>query len=161
MDKAQAGDISALPTIRKLFANPVFVDAMGGDLAYQAQSMLIAKFAGKNLLFKEAVPRKMERMRTEIGGPNPSPLESLLVERIVSTWLHLHHLELTYCDRKDLTLDLGNYYQRSIARAQRNYLSAIKALAHVRKLALPAVQVNFAKTQVNVLNTSSKGESKA
>jgi hypothetical protein len=35
-------------------------------------------------------------------------------------------------------------------RAHRRYLSAIKTLATVRKLALPVLQVNIAKKQVNV-----------
>ena len=42
------------------------------------------------------------------------------------------------------------YYQKSIDRAHRRYLSAIKTLATVRKLALPVLQVNIAKKQVNV-----------
>jgi hypothetical protein len=44
----------------------------------------------------------------------------------------------------------GEYYQRRMDRAHAHYLSAIKALAQVRKLALPALQVNIAKKQVNV-----------
>ena len=40
--------------------------------------------------------------------------------------------------------------QRSRDRAHHRYLSALKALAQVRKLALPALQVNIAKEQVNV-----------
>ncbi len=35
-------------------------------------------------------------------------------------------------------------------RAHNRYLSAIKTLATVRKLALPILQVNIAKKQVNV-----------
>jgi hypothetical protein len=35
-------------------------------------------------------------------------------------------------------------------RAHKRYLSAIKTLATVRKLALPVLQVNIAKKQVNV-----------
>jgi hypothetical protein len=53
-----------------------------------------------------------------------------------------------------MSLDMGDYYQRNIQRAQKGYLSAIKALATIRKLALPAIQVNVAKRQVNVLNTA-------
>jgi hypothetical protein len=35
-------------------------------------------------------------------------------------------------------------------RAHRRYLSAIKALALVRRLAVPVLQVNIARKQVNV-----------
>jgi hypothetical protein len=49
-----------------------------------------------------------------------------------------------------MSLELGNYYQRSISSAQKRYLAAIKTLALVRKLAIPILQVNIAKKQVNV-----------
>jgi hypothetical protein len=37
-----------------------------------------------------------------------------------------------------------------IERAQRRYLGAIKALAQVRKLGVPAVQVNIGEKQINM-----------
>jgi len=40
--------------------------------------------------------------------------------------------------------------QRRITRSQRRYLDAILALAKVRRLALPVVQVNVAEKQVNI-----------
>jgi len=36
-------------------------------------------------------------------------------------------------------------------RAQRRYLAAIKALAMVRRLGIPAVQINVADQQINVM----------
>ena len=151
--RAQKGDKAALPALRALLQDPATVDALGGDLARQAQLSLINKFSGKNLLLQEALPRKLELLRAELGGPSPTPLERLLVERIVSCWLHLHHLEIVFAQRDSLSLELGTYYQRSIDRAQKRYLAAIKALAVVRRLALPVLvaQVNVArKQQVNV-----------
>lgn len=41
-------------------------------------------------------------------------------------------------------------YQRRMDAAHRRYLSALNALATVRKLAVPAIQVNIADRQVNV-----------
>jgi hypothetical protein len=49
-----------------------------------------------------------------------------------------------------LSLGWGEYYQRRMDRAHRRYLSAIKTLALVRKLAVPVLQVNIARKQVNV-----------
>jgi hypothetical protein len=104
-------------------------------------------------LIREVVPRKMDQLRTELGGPSPSPVERLLVDRIVTCWLHLHYLENMYGQAENLSADRAKYYQESIQRAQKNYLSAIKTLATIRKLALPALQVNVARKQVNVLNS--------
>jgi hypothetical protein len=149
-DRAQRGDRSTLPALRELLKNPAAVDVLGGDLARQAQLTLIDKFSGKNLLFKESLTRKLELLRDELGGAPPTPLERLLVDRVVACWLHLHHLEIGYSAKEGMSLDLGAYYQRCLSSAQKRYLSAIKTLALVRKLAVPVLQVNIARKQVNV-----------
>jgi hypothetical protein len=156
--RAQVGDASAMPTVLKWFENPKIVDLMGGDLARLAQTRLIDRFSGTNLVCREALPRKLDQLRAEVGGPHPSPLERLLVDRVVAGWVHLHYLEVLYFQAASLTPTVSTYYQRSIQRAQANYLAAIKTLATVRKLALPVLQVNVARKQVNVLNAPGGGE---
>jgi hypothetical protein len=152
-DRAQKGDKTALPALRELLKEPSAVDLLGGDLAKQAQLTLINKLAGQNLLFKESLTRKLELLRAELAGPNPTPLERLLVERIVACWLHLHHLEQIYAQKDSMSLELGRYYQGSISSAQKRYLAAIKTLALVRKLAVHVLQVNIARKQVNVASS--------
>jgi hypothetical protein len=86
-DRAQKGDKTALPALRELLKEPAAADLLGGDLAKQAQLTLINKFSGQNLLFRESLTRKLDLLREELAGPNPTPLERLLVERIVACWL--------------------------------------------------------------------------
>jgi len=157
--RAQKGDKTALPALRELLKKPAMVDALGGDLAKQAQLTHIDKFSRQNLLLKESLTRKLDLMREELAGPNVTPLERLLVERIVACWLHLHHLEMVYACKESMSLALGSYYQRSISSAQKRYLAAIKTLALVRKLAVPVLQVNIAKKQVNVAGSCVAGDS--
>jgi hypothetical protein len=61
-----------------------------------------------------------------------------------------YHLETAYAGKDSMALELASYYQRSLSSAHKRYLSAIKTLAVVRKLALPVLQVNIARKQVNV-----------
>jgi hypothetical protein len=49
-----------------------------------------------------------------------------------------------------LTMKQVEHQEERRDRAHRRYLTAIKTLATVRKLALPVLQVNIAKKQVNV-----------
>lgn len=149
-ERAEKGDKTTLPALRELLKDPALVDALGGDLAEQAQMALLDKFSGQNLLLKESLTRKLDLLRDELAGPSPVPLERLLVDRVITCWLHLHHLEAVYATKESMRLELGNYYQRSITLAQKRYLAAIKTLAVIRKLALPVLQVNIAKKQVNV-----------
>lgn len=148
--RAENGDEAAMKTLREVLNDPEAVDVFGGDLAQVSQRTLIAKYSGKNLLVKEALNRKLELLRAELLGPDPTPLERLLVERVVSCWLLLHHLEAAYAGKDSMPLALGAYYQRCLSASQKRYLSAIKTLATVRKLALPVLQVNIARKQVNV-----------
>lgn len=150
LKRAQSGDASTLPVLRKMLENPATVDQFGGDLGRQAALSLIDAAAGENLAFKEALTRKLELLRAELSGPNPTPLERLLVERIVACWLQVQDADVRYAQAKNLSLEWGDYYQRRMDRANKRYLTAIKTLATVRKLALPVLQVNIARKQVNV-----------
>jgi hypothetical protein len=147
--RAEAGDESAMPAVRDMLNQPAFVD-LAGDLARYARKTLIDKFTGKNLVFKEGVTRKVEGLQAELAGPAATPLERLLAERVATCWLHLHHLEQVYSQKESMPLQLGMYFQRGISAAHKRYLTAIKTLAAVRKLAAPVVQVNIAKKQVNI-----------
>jgi hypothetical protein len=149
--RAENGDQTALPELRELLKLPGAVDLLGGDLARRAQETLIAQFSGQDLLSKESLTRKLELLRAELAGPHPPPpVERLLIERVVACWLHLYHLELVYARKDSRSLALAQHYQGCLDRAHKRYLSAIKTLALMRKLALPVLQVNIARKQVNV-----------
>jgi hypothetical protein len=157
--RARQGDATALPMLRRLFKeDKEFVDLLGGDLARQVEFSLINAVCGENLPIKEALMRKLNLLRGELAGPMPTPLERLLVERIALCWLSLHDAELRFAQMPELNIRHAEYWQNRIDRAHRRYLSAIKTLATVRKLALPALQVNIARKQVNVAGAAAPGD---
>lgn len=49
-----------------------------------------------------------------------------------------------------MSFQAGDYYQRRQDRGHHRYISAIRALAQVRQLLIPAVQVNVGGQQVNM-----------
>ncbi|VTT98151.1 Marine sediment metagenome DNA, contig: S01H1_S39905 (Fragment) OS=marine sediment metagenome GN=S01H1_80896 PE=4 SV=1 [Gemmataceae bacterium] len=155
--KAEGGDAAALTEITKFLDIPGAADQLGGNVAQEALRLLIERHAGKNPVVRASVTRRVEQMRAELLGANPSTLERLLVSRVVSTWLHLHHLEAQYAGRESLSLPLAGHYQKCITAAQKRYLAAIKGLADVRRLALPVLQVNIAKQQLNVAGAVAAG----
>jgi hypothetical protein len=151
MDKAQNGDEEAALDIREV------LDA-GPDLAWRfikgpgkmAESALIDVITrDKDLASKELLKHQLESMRIEVAGQNPSPLERLLAERVVATWLQLQLFEGLYASgMKSGTLSQEDHRQKRLDRAHRRHLSAIRTLAQVRKLG-PAVQINIADKQIN------------
>jgi len=150
LQRAQRGDASTLPVLRKMLEDPVTVDVLGGNLAQQAEHSFIRAAAGEDLSFREALTRKLELLRQELAGPNPTPVERLLVERIVACWLQVQDADIRYAQAKNLSVQWSEYQQRRMDHAHRRYLSALKTLALVRKLAVPVLQVNIARKQVNV-----------
>jgi hypothetical protein len=151
IDRARKGDESTLPALRILLQNTTHVENLGGNLAVQTEITLIDAAAGKNLLFTEALARKLKNLRAELAGPSPTPVERLLVERIVTCWLQLQDADIRYAQAKDLSITQADYHQRRIDRAHKRFLSAVKSLATVRRLAVPVLigQVNIAQKQVN------------
>jgi hypothetical protein len=149
--QAEKGDREVLPAIREALDElPELVWHLS-NVAEVAEHNLMKEMTGEgNLLTKEIVPRQLAAMREELAGPAPSPLERLLVERVVATWLQLHYFEARYAaSMGNLTMPQSEHHQKRIDRAHRRYLSAIRTLAQVRKLG-PALQINIAEKQINV-----------
>ncbi len=154
--QAEQGDEKALVVVREwLDDTPSACDKIG-DWARTAENSLV-KLTSKNPLTQEALHSKLNTLRREIGGPDPSPLEDLLARRIAACWLQVHYLETIYAvnvENNGLSGRWSESMQRSIDRAQRRYLSAIKALVQVRRLLGPMVQVNIAEKQVNIAQSN-------
>ena len=150
LKRAEQGDHKALPPIRDFFNAAPEMWQEYGNLAIIAERALVKVAAGENLVLKESVEQTMDSMRAELAGPHPTPLERLLVDRIVACWLQVQYADAVYAQgMKDLGIAWGDYHQRRQDRAHRRYLSAIRSLAQVRRLLSPAIQVNIAEQQIN------------
>jgi hypothetical protein len=147
--KAEQGDTTVLPVLRTYMDQAPGFWAQRGDMAQVTQKILVKLVAGeKNLLVQESITRKCAALTQELAGATPSPLERLLVERIVLCWLHLHHAETLYLASEEMPLRHAEFHEARISKAQARYLSAIRTLAQVRRLGVPAVQVNIGQQQV-------------
>jgi hypothetical protein len=151
INRAEAGDEKTLPVLREMLKIPGTVEMLGGNLALQAEHSFVNGAAGNNLAFREALLTKLQAMRAELAGSNPTPVEQLLVERVVACWLQVQDADVRYAQRqKEATWREAEFGMERMDRAHRRFLSAVRTLALVRKLALPVLQVNIARKQVNV-----------
>lgn len=156
MRRAQGGDARAVPALREAMASRPDIVDRAGNMARHAADSLARQMAGSNLLLLEGVQQKMVQLRSELLGPCPSPLEALLVDRIVCCWLYAYWADLVYSQTMASARgpDCGDYMQRRQDRCHKRFLSAVKALATVRRLLRPVVaQVNIAQEQVNLAAT--------
>jgi hypothetical protein len=150
-EKAQDGDEEAALDIRMILDD-------SPDLAWRfikgpgkmAEEALIDEFTrDKDLASKELLKHQLKSMRLEVAGENPSPLELLLAERVVATWLQVQLFDAFYAfGMKGGTIVQDEFRQKRLDRAHRRHLSAVRTLAQIRKMG-PTVQINIAEKQIN------------
>ena len=154
-EKVGEGDEEARKELRRAVreSSPEVI-ARCSDISRTYRGRLAKTASGGIPYVEEALVRHAELLAEEVAGERPSPLESLLAERIASLWA-LSELQeaLLSAYYGGLSKNLSPAYLLKMSKLQeitnRRYLSAIKTLAQVRKLqgATPAFQVN---TQINV-----------
>jgi hypothetical protein len=110
-----------------------------GDVAARVLADLADRVAGGSPEVRAAVAGKVARVRVELEGPDPSPVERLLAERAAVCWLGAYEADLA-CQRFGVVAPPGlvTYFERRRDRAQRRFVSAVRAVAVLRKLAVPA-----------------------
>jgi len=151
-DRVNSGERSALLELRAaLDKYPWMSSAMGGNLAYQAETSLVNAMFDDQIAAKEALQRELEKKRAVLSGENPTPIERLLIERVTSCWLQVQHADLVVAQSKNVSHASGDYHQRRQDRANRRYLAAVKSLATVRRLALP---IRFDVNVAALVNTN-------
>ena len=154
--KAREGDENAALDLREVLdGSPDLAWSFITGPGQMAESALIDQITRDNLSNKELLTHQLQSMRVEVAGENPSPLERLLAERVVVTWLQVQLFDAMYAfEMGKMTMRQGDYQQRCIDRAHRRHVSAVKALAQIRKMG-PRMQINIAEKQINTVASPS------
>src|SRR5215213_1643668 len=97
------------------------------------------------------IEEQLRRRREALRAGGESPLEELLISRILSAWLMVMEADAHYARwmLKGGTFKEGEYHQKQLERVNWQLVRAIHALATVRRLLRP-VQVNIGQNQINV-----------
>ena len=161
-DRVADGDKKARGELRRLLreSGPEVVRE-ASELARIGQQALIKTATRGRTLREEALVVRLDMMRSEIAGPDPSPLEILLVEKIVSVWMLTELLDLLLSaqlivelpKKQRMSHSFLKFYLGWQERAHRRLLSSIRELARVRRL-----QSGVPNSQTNVQINLSKPE---
>ena len=126
-----------------------------GDLMEQAMLSLIGNLDA-SAVARIGLRTAVEQLPHDLTRPGDGPLEQLLVQQVTMCWLRLAHVEYHYSavsTQPSATARQLTYWDKRLNAAQRRYLRAIETLARVRKLTLPALQINIGEQQVNQVNS--------
>lgn len=120
-------------------------------LVESTQSLIIRNLMGVEVA-EIAMEEYLVTIRDDMGYHEAPIMEKLLIENIVITWLCVQYCEsqLALMIGKDRSIKVLEFWERRLSMAQRRYLAACETLAKVRKMKIPAVQVNIGDKQVNV-----------
>jgi len=157
---AEAGDRKALEELRGLLSVQDWQAI--GDMAYQVLANTARASIGADPVLSGGIQAKAVSLRGELTGPNPSPLEQLLAERIAVCWIQANDADLRAAQWQlsgGGSAAQGLYHAKRQEAAQRRLLAAIKTLATVRKLLHPSMlQVNISSgSQVNMASAAPAG----
>lgn len=157
--------IEALPTVASAMKNKrdavALLDGMDekfcsdvGSVREMAFEGMVQICAGADELTREAFRRQLDKTAREVAGHNPAPLETQLAQRVALCELSVARMEQIYANcikaGANTSVKFWEAAGRQLDAAHRRHLSAIKALASVRKAQLPDVQINVAEKQVNI-----------
>jgi hypothetical protein len=139
VSRAQQGDVTVLPRLKEfLDAHPEVWQELG-DLARHAEEAMIRLIAGDNLFVAECIRRDLAALREELASPSPSPLERILIQRVVLCRLQTHKADIDAAAQDQGVNPHGPHAQRRQDAAHKRLLAAVKQLAVVRKLLAPSL----------------------
>jgi hypothetical protein len=158
LDRAAKGEEATRPLVLKLLERREQSDGVlmrvYGDVYGHAKDAILKSAVGRDIALQETLRRKIDTVRDDLAGPNPTPLERILCERVALCWFDAHELDRRFSDQTDMSFKAAEYRENRRDRANKRFLAACRTLAAVRKLALPAIQVNVARQQVNVAGST-------
>ena len=137
LGRAAGRDPEALPELRAVLDRRPKLWRRLGDLAAHVELAWVGEVAGPNVALAEMLTRKVAELKRELGGPTPSTLERLLIDRVAACWLQIHHADLAAARPVDATAEGRERLRKRQEAAERRHAGAVEALARVRRL-LPA-----------------------
>jgi hypothetical protein len=136
--RAQHGDLSVLPELRRHLDDNQQLWEHFGNLAAQAEGALVKLAAGNDLLLAESLIRKQYALKAELAGDSPGPVEKALAERAAICSLQIAYFDALSAQTKGASVQQMDSIRKHQDSANRRYLAALKTLAVVKKLLRPS-----------------------
>jgi hypothetical protein len=154
--KARSGDEDAKARVITLINERNWVNWIG-DIGRQATAQLILKTAAGDPVWEAGITEKVNIIRDELLGKNPTILEGLLVRRVINGWLTTHALELELTVRPPTDARERAHLDAALTRAQKRMAEAVRELARVRRLQAPRILAQLNVAAQSMGNGGSQG----
>src|SRR5262249_23061790 len=132
--RANGGDPDALKRLRIfLDANP-WLWQRAGDLAAVAERSWIELICGTNQLVAESARRRVARLKKDLAGDDPTPIETVLIDHLACCHLAVLHSEVQAASPQGGSLEPARFRLKRAESAQKRMLNATRTLVSLRAL---------------------------
>ena len=104
-----------------------------GDIAQLARGKWLSLIVGRDPVFRMATIKKLEDLRSRFPA-NDDPVNQLLVERILASWLQLAFFEGKMAESGSLDREGFGFYSRLQQKALRHHMQAIRNWNHFQNI---------------------------
>ena len=142
--KANEGDRSVLPRVRALLRT-VPEEALrlfGGELSIRGLEDSSARYTN-NPAQQAAIRTKLQMLRADLEGPSATAIEKVLAEQAVRCWLQAQVADRAVAEAGEAGVGKHRILLQRQDQAHRRLTAALKSLATVRRLALPALKLHI------------------
>ena len=133
LTRAKQRDPHVLPQVRQLIEQKPELWQRMMDLARQAQEAQIHALAGDDQILKAAVLSKFNALKKELGDGCSNPLEQIIIERILISWLQIQHTDLLFAKTPASDSALTKLLHKRADLCQGRLQRAITQLQAMRK----------------------------
>lgn len=133
VQRAERGDESALPELRTILDECPDIWREASNLETQTREMWIDLMVGKNLFRRETIERRLAEMRLELAGPDSSPLERLLVDHLLCSWLAMNYANAMCARHQTGSNTMVRLLWKQRNAAERHILAATRQLIAIRQ----------------------------
>jgi hypothetical protein len=124
------------------------VDVTHSSIVEQFVSLMAPGPARRKLVLQE-----YESVRRDLEASAESPLEQRLAREVALCWLDLTYSRFHHAHFLTVSPEAVSHWSGRVDAAQRRFLRAANALANMRRLKLPPIQLNVAQNQINQTNS--------
>ncbi|MCW3051439.1 MAG: hypothetical protein JWN14_609 [Chthonomonadales bacterium] len=109
--------------------------------------------AGKNIPLEMAIRQKTDQLRKDLTAEDDTPLERLLIERVIVCYHAMNDAERIFQGKQDgATFTQHEHYDKAVDRAQRRYLTAVRELGLARRLRMPKREADAQAARLRVVD---------
>lgn len=130
--RASAGSESALHALHDLMDRHPEIWGHLGDMATIAERSWLDVIATNDALARESIRRRLDKLKIDLAGENPCPLETLLCNHVALSWVAAQDAEAQASRAMEVSPGQARFRLTQAESAQRRFLAASRTLALLR-----------------------------